>query len=61
MLLLRIVGVLSLITIAVAGGMFFYSGDRRYLRLIVQLMKYMMFITIGVLGFMLIERVAFLL
>ena len=61
MLLLRILGVLSLITIAVAGGMFFYTGDRRYLTFIMQVGKYMMFIMIGVLGFLLLERVAFLL
>ena len=61
MLLLRILGVLSIITVAVAGAMFFYTRDRRYLRFIVQVMKYMMFIVIGVLGFLLLERVAFVL
>ena len=61
MLLLRIIGVLSLITVAVAGAMFFYTRDRRYLRFILQVGKYMVFIMIGVLGFMLLERLAFLL
>ena len=61
MLLLRIIGVLSMITVAVAGAMFLYTRDRRYLRFIVQVGKYMMFILIGVLGFMLLERVAFVL
>ena len=61
MLLLRIIGVLSFITVAVAGAMFLYTRDRRYLRFIVQVGKYMMFILIGVLGFLLLERVAFVL
>ena len=61
MLLLRILGVLSIITVAVAGAMFLYTRDRRYLRFIVQVIKYMMFIVIGVLGFLLLERAAFVL
>jgi hypothetical protein len=61
MLLLRIIGVLSFITIAVAAAMFFYTRDRRYLRFIMQVGKYMVFIMIGVFGFMLLERLAFLL
>jgi hypothetical protein len=61
MLLLRIIGVLSFITVAVAGAMFLYTRDRRYLRFIMQVAKYMMFIVIGVLGFLLLERLAFLL
>ena len=61
MLLLRILGVLSLITVAVAAAMFFYTRDRRYLRFIVQVGKYMMFMMIFVLGFMLLERVIYLL
>ena len=61
MLLLRILGVLSGITVAVAMAMFFYTKDRRYLRFVGQVLKYMMFIMIGVLGFLLLERLAFLL
>ena len=61
MLLLRIIGVLSIITVAVAGAMFLYTRDRRYLLFIVQVIKYMMFIVIGVLGFLLLERAAFVL
>ena len=45
----------------VAAAMFFYTRDRRYLRFIMQVGKYMVFIMIGVLGFMLLERLAFLL
>jgi hypothetical protein len=61
MLLLRILGVISFITVAVAAAMFLYTRDRRYLRFILQVGKYMMFLMIGVLGFLLLERVAFLL
>ena len=51
----------SFITVAVAFAMFLYTRDRRYLRFIVQVGKYMVFILIGVLGFMLLERLAFVL
>jgi hypothetical protein len=61
MLLLRILGVLSFITVAVAFAMFLYTRDRRYLRFILQVGKYMVFIMIGVLGFLLLERVVYLL
>jgi len=61
MLLLRILGVLSFITVAVAAAMYFYTRDKRWLRFILQVGKYMVFIMIGVLGFMLLERLAFLL
>ena len=61
MLLLRILGVLSLITVAVAAGMYFYTRDRRYLTFIMQVGKYMMFMMIIVLGFLLLERVVYLL
>ena len=61
MLLLRILGVLSFITVAVSFALFLYTRDRRYLRFIVQVGKYMLFIVIGVLGFMLLERAAFVL
>jgi len=61
MLLLRILGVISFITVAVAAAMFLYTRDRRYLRFILQVGKYMMFMMIFVLGFMLLERVIYLL
>ena len=61
MLLLRILGVLSFITVAVAGAMYFYTRDKRWLRFILQVGKYMVFLMIGVLGFLLLERVAFIL
>ena len=61
MLLLRIVGVLGLITLVVSGGMFVFTRDRRYLRFIWQVLKYFTFIVLGVLGFMALERVALIL
>ena len=61
MLLLRIVFVLSLITLAVSGAMYFYTHDRRYLRFIGQTIKYFVFILLGVLAFMALERFALIL
>ena len=61
MLLLRIVFVLCLITLAVSGAMYFYTHDRRYLRFIGQTIKYFVFILLGVLAFMALERFALIL
>jgi hypothetical protein len=61
MLLLRIVFVLSLISLAVAGVMYFYTRDRRYLRFVFQTAKYVVFIMLGVLAFMALERFALIL
>ncbi len=58
MLLLRIVFVLALITLAVSGGLYLFTRDRRYLRFIGQTMKYFVFILLGVLAFMALERFA---
>jgi hypothetical protein len=44
MLLLRIILVLSLISLAVSGAMYLYTRDRRYLRFIGQTVKYVVFI-----------------
>jgi hypothetical protein len=60
-LLLRIVFILSLISLAVAGAMYFYTRDRRYLRFIFQVVKYVVFIMLGVFGFMALERFAVIL
>ncbi|MBK8740889.1 MAG: hypothetical protein IPO58_08100 [Betaproteobacteria bacterium] len=57
MLLLRIILVLSLISLAVSGAMYLYTRDRRYLRFIGQTVKYVVFIMIGVLAFLALERV----
>ena len=61
MLLLRIVFVLSLITLAVSAAMYFYTRDRRYLRFLFQTVKYVVFIMLGVLAFMALERFALIL
>ena len=57
MLLLRIVLVLSLIALAVSGALYLFTRDRRYLRFIGQTVKYVVFIMIGVLAFLALERV----
>ncbi|MFS8085660.1 MAG: hypothetical protein ACMG6H_08535 [Acidobacteriota bacterium] len=61
MLLLRIVFVLALITLVVSGGMYLFTRDRRYLRFIGQTLKYFVFILLGVLAFMALERFALIL
>ena len=57
MLLLRIVLVLSLIALAVSGALYLFTRDRRCLRFIGQTVKYVVFIMIGVLAFLALERV----
>ena len=57
MLLLRIILVLSLIALAVSGALYLFTRDRRYLRFIGQTVKYVVFIIIGVLAFLALERV----
>jgi len=61
MLLLRIVTILCLIALAVAAAFYFYTRDRRYLRFIGQTIKYFVFIMLGVLALMALERVALIL
>ncbi len=61
MLLLRIVFVLSLIALVVSGAMYLYTRDRRYLRFLGQVLKYFLFIMLGVLAFMAMERVVLML
>ena len=61
MLLLRIVFVLALITLVVAGGMYLFTRDRRYLRFVGQVLKYFVFILLGVLAFLALERFALVL
>ena len=58
MLLLRSALVLALMTLAVSGGLYLFTRDRRYLRFIGQTMKYFVFILLGVLAFMALERFA---
>ena len=57
MLLLRIILVLSLIALAVSGALYLFTRDRRYLLFIGQTVKYVVFIMIGVLAVLALERV----
>ena len=61
MLLLRILLVLSLITLAVSGLLYFFTRDRRYLRFIGLTLKYFIFIMVGVFAFLALERFALIL
>ena len=61
MLLLRILLVLSLITLAVSGLLYFFTRDRKYLRFIGMTLKYFIFIMVGVFAFLALERFALIL
>ena len=61
MLLLRIVLVLSLITLAVSGILYFFTRDKRYLRFIGLTLKYFIFLMVGVFAFLALERFALIL
>ena len=61
MLLLRILLVLSLITLAVSGLLYFFTRDKRYIRFIGLTLKFFIFIMIGVFAFLALERVALIL
>ncbi|MEO8134923.1 MAG: hypothetical protein ABI831_13195 [Betaproteobacteria bacterium] len=61
MLLLRIVSVLCVIALAVSGALYLFTRDRRYLRFLGQTLKYFLFIVLGVLAFMALERVVLIL
>ena len=58
MLLLRIFLVLSLITLAVSGILYFFTRDKRYLRFIGLTLKYFIFLMVGVFAFLALERFA---
>jgi hypothetical protein len=61
MLLLRILLVLSLITLAVSGLLYLFTRDKRYLRFIGQTLKYFIFIMVCVFAFLALERFALIL
>ena len=61
MLLLRIVFILSIIALAVSGALYLFTRDRRYLRFLGLTLKYFVFIMLGVLAFMALERFALIL
>ena len=56
MLLVRLLLFLAIGTIVVAGLFYLFKRDRRYLRFIVQVAKFTIFILVGVMLFFLFER-----
>lgn len=56
MLIVRLLLFLSLATIVIAGLFYLVKRDRRYLRFIVQVAKFTIYILVGVLLFFLLER-----
>jgi energy-converting hydrogenase Eha subunit E len=59
--LVRFLLFLALATIGVAGLMYLFNKDRRYLRFIAQVAKYTLFLLVGVLLFFAFERIVILL
>ena len=57
MLILRIVGVLTAITIGAGILAYLFSGDRRYLRLSARVAKYALIFVLVILALMFLERV----
>lgn len=57
MLLLRIVGVLTAITIGAGILAYLFSGDKRYLRLSGRVAKYALIFVLVILALMFLERV----
>jgi len=55
-ILVRFLLFLALATVAGAALMYMFKKDRRYLRFIVQVVKYTIFLLVGVMLFMLFER-----
>jgi hypothetical protein len=55
-LIVRLLAFLAIATIIVAGIFFLFTRDRRYLRFIVQVVKFTIYILAGVLIFFLLER-----
>ncbi len=56
MALVRLLLVLALAVVAVAGGLFLLTRDRRYLRFIGQVVKYSVILLLAVLLFVAFER-----
>ena len=56
MLIVRLLLFLSIGAIIVAGMLYLFKRDRRYLRFIVQVAKFTIFILAGVMLFFLLER-----
>lgn len=60
MFIVRIIVVLVAISAAVSGGLYLLTGDRRYLRFALQLVKYALFLVLLVLGLLFLERLVVL-
>ena len=56
MLIVRLLLVFAIGAIVVAGLFYLFKRDRRYLRFIVQVAKFTIFILVGVMLFFLLER-----
>ena len=56
MLIVRLLLFLSIATVVVAGLFYLFTRDRRYLRFIVQVAKFTLYLLVGVLLFFLLER-----
>jgi hypothetical protein len=56
MVLVRLLLFLAFAAIAVAGLLYLFKKDRRYLRFIGQVIRYTVFLLVGVLLFFLFER-----
>ncbi len=61
MILVRLLLFLALATIAVSGLLYLFKKDRRYLRFIGQVIKYTIFLLVGVMLFVAFERLVILL
>jgi hypothetical protein len=59
--LVRLLLFLALATIAVSGLLYLFKKDRRYLRFIGQVIKYTIFLLVGVMLFVAFERLVILL
>lgn len=60
-ILVRFLLFLALATVAVSALLYLLKRDRRYLRFIVQVVKYTLFLLVGVMLFFLFERLVILL
>ena len=61
MLIVRLLLFFSIGTIVVAGLFYIFKRDRRYLRFIVQVAKFTIYILVGVMLFFLLERLVLVL
>ncbi len=61
LILVRFLLFLALATVAVSALLYVIKRDRRYLRFIVQVVKYTLFLLVGVMLFFLFERLVILL